>query len=155
MPRGFPAPSLLAYRTVSNLSRRKLAFKAGVSDRTILRIESGAAADVETLERLANALGITAVRLMQAPPAEISELPPIPRPVPQYAVVFWHRRRGGDDKDGATVYPIRSPWPTVSLSTAVATDCDTADIMHAGSDQVMSRYRLVRNEWVKASLWSD
>ena len=61
-------PHLRAWRMYALLSQKQLADKAGVGVATIIRLERGEHANYLTVQRLANALGISARRLVDEPP---------------------------------------------------------------------------------------
>ncbi len=61
-------PHLRAWRVYALLSQKQLADRAGVGVATIIRLERGEHANYLTVQRLANALGISARRLADEPP---------------------------------------------------------------------------------------
>jgi DNA-binding XRE family transcriptional regulator len=65
---GVPVPALEYLRKRAGLSQRELADRAGVGRYTISRLEQGANARYDTIEKLAAALGTTRARLIQLPP---------------------------------------------------------------------------------------
>lgn len=65
--KGVPVPGLALLRKQAGLSQRKLAERAGVGRNTISRLERGANARYDTLDKLAKALGESPVRLMKSP----------------------------------------------------------------------------------------
>jgi transcriptional regulator with XRE-family HTH domain len=64
-------PHLRAWRMYALLSQKQLADRAGVGVATIIRLERGEHANYLTVQRLANALGISARRLTDEPPRSI------------------------------------------------------------------------------------
>jgi len=65
---GVPVPSLALLRRRAGLSQRELADQAGVGRYTISRLERGANARYDTIDKLAKALGTVRTRLIQSPP---------------------------------------------------------------------------------------
>ncbi|HEY7413759.1 MAG TPA: helix-turn-helix transcriptional regulator [Ktedonobacteraceae bacterium] len=65
--KGVPVPSLAPLRQQAGLSQRKLAERAGVGRNTISRLERGAHARYDTIDKLAGALGISRTRLIKHP----------------------------------------------------------------------------------------
>jgi transcriptional regulator with XRE-family HTH domain len=69
MPKaGASLPNLRAWRVHALLSQQQLAAKATVGSATIARLETGGRADPLTVQRLANALGITTHQLIHDSP---------------------------------------------------------------------------------------
>ena len=69
--RGAPLPRLRALRIARLLTQEQLAALAGVSAQTVLRLErEGARAELRTIARLAEALGVPPAELLRAEPAE-------------------------------------------------------------------------------------
>jgi len=65
---GVPVPALALLRKRAALSQRELAERAGVGRYTISRLEHGANARYDTIDKLAKALGTVRTRLVQPPP---------------------------------------------------------------------------------------
>ncbi|GEM_PF-1536566 len=65
---GVPVPSLSLLRERAGLSQRELADRAGVGRHTISRLEQGANARYDTIDKLAAALGTVRTRLIQSSP---------------------------------------------------------------------------------------
>jgi DNA-binding Xre family transcriptional regulator len=62
------APSLLYWRTQRGLLQQQLAEKAGVDRATVARLEQGKKARVDTIARLAKALGVSPAALQRPAP---------------------------------------------------------------------------------------
>lgn len=60
-------PSLLVLRKRAGLSQEELAERAGIGKITISRLERGANARYDTIDKLAEALGTTRARLIKKP----------------------------------------------------------------------------------------
>lgn len=69
--RGRPLPSLRFYRVERLWTQEALAARSGVARNTVARIENDAKpAEFSTIQKLAEALGVTPADLMRPPPAE-------------------------------------------------------------------------------------
>jgi transcriptional regulator with XRE-family HTH domain len=69
--RGVPVPGLAALRKQEGLSQKELAERSGVGKATISRLERGANARYDTIDKLAEALSTTRKRLIKKwPPRE-------------------------------------------------------------------------------------
>jgi transcriptional regulator with XRE-family HTH domain len=65
--KGVPVPSLASMRIRAGLSQGELAERAGVGRNTISRLEHGANARFDTIDKLALALGTVRTRLIKSP----------------------------------------------------------------------------------------
>jgi DNA-binding XRE family transcriptional regulator len=65
--KGVPVPSLASLRIRAGLSQGELAERAGVGRNTISRLEHGANARFDTIDKLAAALGTMRARLIKPP----------------------------------------------------------------------------------------
>lgn len=65
--KGVPVPSLASLRIRAGLSQGELAERAGVGRNTISRLEHGANARFDTIDKLALALGTVRARLIRPP----------------------------------------------------------------------------------------
>ena len=65
--RGVPVPSLASFRKRASLSQEELAERAGIGRNTISRLEHGANAHYDTIDKLAEALGTTRAQLTKIP----------------------------------------------------------------------------------------
>ena len=63
---GVPVPQLAVLRKQAGLSQRTLAQRAGLGMQTISRLEHGANARYDTIERLATALQVAPTRLIRS-----------------------------------------------------------------------------------------
>ncbi len=64
---GVPVPQLAILRKQAGLSQRTLAKRAGLGVQTISRLEHGANARYDTIERLAHVLQVSPARLIRSP----------------------------------------------------------------------------------------
>ncbi len=62
---GVPVPQLATLRRQAGLSQRTLAKHAGLSMQTVSRLEHGANARYDTIDLLAQALGVSPTRLIR------------------------------------------------------------------------------------------
>lgn len=60
-----PLPGLLHHRTMAALTQEQLADRAGVERLTVSRLERGKRASMTTVRKLADALGVLPVQLME------------------------------------------------------------------------------------------
>lgn len=65
---GVPLSNLAAWREEALMSRRELAYRAGLAYETLRAIENGQVAKWGTIDRLADALGITREQLVNRAP---------------------------------------------------------------------------------------
>ena len=63
-------PALLAYRIDRGMIQKVLAERAGVDRATVARLEQGGRARLDTVTKLAAALGVKPADLMREPPAD-------------------------------------------------------------------------------------
>jgi transcriptional regulator with XRE-family HTH domain len=63
-----PVPSLRYWRTQRALDQAQLSKQANVSMATLWRLETGRPATLETVRKLAEALGVTPAQLQAQPP---------------------------------------------------------------------------------------
>lgn len=69
--RDIALPYLRQWRERSYLTQTELGEKAGVAYATISRIENGAGAKIQTIRKLADALGITREQLIRLQPEKV------------------------------------------------------------------------------------
>ncbi len=74
--RGVPVPGLAALRKRAGFSQEELARRSGIGRVTISRLERGANAHYDTIEKLARALKTSRRRLLEAAPPQES-FPPL------------------------------------------------------------------------------
>lgn len=63
------------WREARGLAQRELAAAAGVSAKTISRLEDGDSARTTTASKIARALGVTVMDLMEDPPVPLAQAP--------------------------------------------------------------------------------
>lgn len=65
---GFTIPYLRAWRNHRIMSQKELAEKAGITEATVSRLETGGRVRYSTVAKLADALGITREQLLRSEP---------------------------------------------------------------------------------------
>lgn len=70
--KGIPLPYLRAWRNSKYLMQKELADKSGVTETTISRLENGEPARIDTIAKLAAALGVSREQLIKEAPKELA-----------------------------------------------------------------------------------
>jgi transcriptional regulator with XRE-family HTH domain len=77
------APRLREWREAQGETQKELAERSGVAEHTISRVENGAGLTPPTARKLAGALGISVVDLLESPPSPLAGAPSGRRPSPK------------------------------------------------------------------------